>query len=633
MCHFTAWTNVLCKSLACMLLALSAIAADGMPKTAKTYSPPVAADYPQRVFWGDLHLHTRHSADAYGFGTQAISMADAYRFARGQELTTSTGQRARLRRPLDFLAITDHAEYLGAYYHTDAGHTESGAGDLAVTPLAKRWAEFLKSGEDIKLLREFVTALTQQSPDLTLPESYYRYVWSEVTQVADEYNDPGNFTALIGYEWSSQPGGNNLHRVVIYRDDAATVSQLTPFSAQDSKDPEDLWAALQRYETSTGGRAMAIPHNGNLSNGLMFAEKTLKGEPLIASYAKRRARWGPVVEVTQVKCDGEAHPTLSPTDEFANYENWDQFNIMMIEPKQPWMLRTEYARSALGVGLQQQRKTGANPFQFGMVGATDSHTGMSTTNEDNFFGKFPSSEPSAERMFASMAPTVDIPARNWSLAASGLTGVWARENTRESLFDALARREVYATTGTRISVRLFGGWDYQARDVLRADYVRIGYSRGVPMGGELSAAPSGRSPGFMVAAAKDPDGANLDRIQIIKGWIDAENKVHEKIYDIALADGRQVNLETGKAPPVGNTVDIAEPSYTNAIGDPGLATVWVDPDFDPQNPAFYYARVIEIPTPRWTAYDAGFFKRAPPEGVPMTTTKRAYTSPIWYQPD
>jgi hypothetical protein len=420
--------------------------------------------------------------------------------------------------------------------------------------------------------------------------------------------------------------------VVIFRDGADKASAVLPFSTQDSNDPEQLWEALRGYEATTTGRILAIPHNGNLSNGMMFAETRLSGEPMTPEYARRRARWEPLVEVTQVKGDGETHPLLAPTDEFANFERWDKYNIMMTQKKEPWMLRTEYARSALGNGLSLERQLGANPFKFGMVGGTDSHTGMSTTTEDNFFGKFPSSEPSSDRAFTTMAPSIDIPSLNWSLVASGLTGVWAHENTRESIFDAMARREVYATTGTRIVVRMFGGWNYPADAAGRHDFVNIGYSGGVPMGGELSAAPKGAAPRFIIVAMKDPDEANLDRIQIVKGWLDRDNKPHDRVYDAALSDGRKTDLRTGKVPPVGSTVNIANATYTNTTGDPMIATVWEDPDFDRTQPAFYYARVLEIPTPRWTAYDAAFFKTQMPPDVPMTTTKRAYTSPIWYQP-
>jgi hypothetical protein len=613
---------------ASFLLAAVAVHGAAAAESARAYSPAVAHEHPRRVLFGDLHLHTQHSADAFSLGTQTVSMIDAYDFARGQTITTATGQRARLRRPLDFLAITDHAEYLSAF-HDVAEHLDL----VSDTDLGRRWAALLEQDQDQKLIGEMVRLYADKSPELVLPESYRRFAWTEVARTADRYNAPGVFTTLIGYEWTSTVQGNNLHRVVIFADDATRATQQLPFSVQDSDDPEDLWSALEQYERRTGGHVLAIPHNGNLSNGLMFAESTFDGSPMSADYAHRRARWEPLAEVTQVKGDGETHPALSPTDEFADFERWDEFNITMTARNEPWMLKYEYARSALGLGLALERQLGANPFRFGMVGGTDSHTGMTTTTEDNFFGKFPSSEPSRDRMAGTMAPMLDIPSPNWSLVASGLTGVWAMENTRASVFEALKRREVYATTGTRIRVRFFGSWDFPADAATRPEYATIGYERGVPMGGELAAAPAGARPNFIAVAAKDPDEANLDRIQIVKVWIDRAGAQHERIFDVALSDGRKVDRRTGKAPSVGTTVDIPTATYRNTIGDPELSSLWSDPEFDPALPALYYVRVIEIPTPRWTAHDAAKFGVAPPEGAPLTTTKRAYTSPIWYRPD
>lgn len=614
--------------LAILMVMLSPVTVPAGPmEDDRQYSPPVANDYPQRVYWGDTHLHTNYSADSYSYGTQSLSPAEAYQFARGRALTSETGWRVQLKRPLDFLAVTDHAEYLGGFLYADAGDEE-----LLRTELGRRWRDILERGEDIELIREIVVAFNQGKEGKQLPEAFRRRIWKEVTRTADDYNEPGRFTTLIGYEWTSQIDGNNLHRVVLYKDDAETASSLLPFSALDSRDPEDLWRFLADYEAKTGGQILAIPHNPNVSNGMMFAAATLSGDPLSADYARRRSRWEPLLEVTQVKGDSETHPILSPTDEFADYQRWDQANIMMNQKKEPWMLPTEYARSALQLGLQHGERLGVNPFKFGMVGGTDSHTSLSTTTSDNYFGKFPNSEPSAERMFTLMAPNIDIPSDNWRLGVSGLAAVWARDNTREALFEAMQRRETYATTGTRIQVRFFGGWDFEADTVHRADYAKVGYERGVPMGGTLATPPEGAAPVFMVTASRDPEEANLDRVQIIKGWIDERGERQEKIYDVALADGREVDPETGKAPPVGNTVNVADATYSNSIGDPHLAAVWTDPDFDPQRPAVYYVRVIEIPTPRWTAYDAAFFGTQPPPEVPMVTTNRAYTSPIWYEP-
>jgi hypothetical protein len=459
-----------------------------------------------------------------------------------------------------------------------------------------------------------------------------RSVWERVVDVASEYNEPGKFTAFNGYEWSSTTDGNNLHRVVIYRDGPDRVKQLLPFSAFDSQDPEQLWAFMAGYEEKTGGRILAIPHNPNLSNGVMFAE-TVKGRRMNRDYAERRARWEPLLEVTQMKGDSEAHPLLSPEDEFANFETWDVANINGV-PKDDWMLKYEYARSALRLGIQLEEKLGANPFKFGMIGSSDTHTSMSTTREDNYFGKLPHYEPSAKRSedvilrdIVDKTPVI----YTWETSASGLVAAWARENTRESLFDALQRKEVYATTGSRITVRVFAGWDFEADEVERQDFARQGYARGVPMGGDLKKARKGKAPTLMIRALRDPDNANLDRVQVIKGWVDKKGKTHERIYDVACSDDRKV-VKRRCNKPVGSTVNVANASYTNTIGDPLLTAYWKDPDFDSKQSAFYYVRVIEIPKPRWTAYDAKFFKVKMPKEVPMTVQDRAYTSPVWYTP-
>ena len=589
---------------------------------ADAYSPGVGQDFPRNVYWGDTHLHTRNSADAYNLGNTKLTPDDAYRFARGEQLVADNGMPVRLRRPLDFLVVTDHAEYLGAYYRYLDGDPL-----VAATEVGKRWSKYATARDRFW---DFVMALREPGTYTPIPGPVQRDIWLEdVVEVSERNNEAGVFTAFTGYEWSSNEGGNNLHRVVIFKDGADKTSRVVPYTADESSDPEDLWDALAAYERDTGGEAFAIPHNGNLSNGLMFADETLSGEPLDRSYAERRSRWEPLYEVTQIKGDGETHPLLSPSDEFADYETWDQGNIAMTADKEEWMLAHEYARSALKAGLGFESRLGANPFRFGMIGSTDSHTSLATAAEDNFFGKFPESLPGPERFSNALAGEMW---ENWRIVASGYAGVWARENTRESLFDAMRRREVYATTGSRMVVRFFAGWEFQETDLHQPDYVEIGYSKGVPMGGVLGRAPAGAAPAFIASAAKDPEGANLDRIQIIKGWRDVSGALHEKVYDIALSDGRAQDGRAGKAPSVGSTVDVGNASYTNTIGDPILSVVWKDPDFDAELAAFYYARVIEIPTPRWTAFDAKFFKTQMPEYVPMITQERAYTSAVWYSP-
>jgi len=434
------------------------------------------------------------------------------------------------------------------------------------------------------------------------------------------------------------PGGNNLHRVVIFRDGADRVSRVLPMSQFDSTDPEELWKYLMVYEEKTGGRALGIPHNGNLSNGLMFAVETRKGQRFDRAYAERRNRFEPLVEVTQPKGDGETHPLLTPTDEFAAFERWDQGNVGGTAVKEPGMHQYEYARSALKLGLRLEQQLGVNPFKFGMIGSTDTHTALSTTEEENYFGKIASVEPNAHRF---EHPAIRYPQNPkntilaWQLQAAGLAAVWARENTRESIWDALERKEVYGTTGSRPTVRFFGGWSFEPQDAKVRRPATVGYRKGVPMGGDLPVPQgelAGRSPTFLVAAAKDPYNGNLDRIQIIKGWLDGKGELQEKVYDVAWSGERKPDPKTGKLPPVGNTVDVANATWTNTIGSPELIAVWKDPAFDSGQRAFYYARVIEIPTPRWTAYDAKHFGIKMPPEVTMITQERAYTSPIWYTP-
>ncbi|MFZ9004310.1 MAG: DUF3604 domain-containing protein, partial [Robiginitalea sp.] len=352
------------------------------------------------------------------------------------------------------------------------------------------------------------------------------------------------------------------------------------------------------------------------------------------AYAETRLKWEPLYEATQIKGDGETHPFLSPNDEFADYETWDQGNLDLSVPKQDAMLQYEYARTALQTGLQLEQKIGANPYKFGMIGSTDSHTGLATAQEDNFFGKHAGTEPSAQRYQHPMAKTANGSYESWEMVGSGLAAVWARENTREALFDAMMRKETYATTGSRMLVRFFGGWDFTAADAMNRLPADVGYVKGVPMGGDLPAAPGANAaPTFLVAALKDPLSGNLDRIQIVKGWVDTGGNRQEKVYDVVWGDAdKRKPGRNGKLPAVGNTVNVKEATWTNTIGDPELIGVWKDPDFDPELPAVYYARVMEIPTPRWTAYDAKIYGITMPKEAEMTTQERAYTSPIWYSP-
>ncbi len=601
-----------------------------------SYSPYAGRNFPTRVFWGDTHLHTGMSMDAGSFGAR-LTPEDAHRFARGEELVSSTGIPVKLSRPLDFLVVADHSDNMGFFPRLYAGEPE-----MLADPTGRRWYEMIQAGgqQGVQAAVEIIQSLTNNNfPEalLIVPGTEaYRSAWEETIDAAEAYNDPGTYTALHGYEWTSTTGGMNLHRVVILRDGAAAARQVLPFTTLDemgSDNPRDLWRWLATYEDKTGGSALAIAHNGNMSNGIMFPViESFTGQRIDAEYAETRARWEPLYEVTQIKGDGETHPFLSSTDEFADYETWDQGNLDLTEPKEDEMLQFEYARSALGIGLQMERELGTNPYKFGMIGSTDSHTGLATAAEENFFGKHSGSEPSPERWEHPMARVGDAEYAGWSVAASGLAGVWARENTREAIFDAMMRKETYATTGPRMLVRFFGGWEFSEADASRRLPADIGYLKGVPMGADLPVRPNGAgAPTFLVAALKDPYNGNLDRIQIVKVWVDSNGDRHERVHDVVWSGDRQPGAD-GTLPPVGNTVDVAAATWTNSIGAPELIATWEDPDFDASEPAAYYARVLEIPTPRWTAYEAARYGITMDDEVPMVTQERAYTSPIWYDP-
>ena len=610
-------------------------ALEGAFKPQQHFSPYAGRNFPTQVYFGDTHLHTGMSMDAGAFGAR-LTPEDAYRFARGEELISSTGLAVRLSAPLDFLVVADHSDNMGFFPRLFAGDPA-----LLADPTGKRWYDMVQKGgqHGVKAAVEIIVAFSQGKfpPALaSLPGSQaYRSAWETAIKAAEKYNDPGKFTAFIGYEWTSNTKGNNLHRVVIFRDGGNKASMIEPYTTlkpQGSDNPRDLWKWLEAYEKKTGGRILALGHNGNLSNGIMFPiVDSFTGKPLDRAYAETRMRWEPLYEVTQIKGDGEAHPYLSPNDEFADYETWAKGNLDLSVPKKDSMLQYEYAREALKIGLALEQKLGVNPYKFGMVGSTDSHTGLATAEEDNFFGKHSGAEPSPKRWEHPMAKVGDAEYEGWSMVASGLAAVWATENTREAIWDAMKRKETYATTGSRLMVRFFGGYDFVPDHAKSRTPATIGYKLGVTMGGDLMKAPAGKVPTFLVAALKDPIGGNLDRIQIVKGWVDASGARKEKVYDVVWAGDRKPGAD-GKLPPVGSTVDVANATWTNTIGAPELITVWKDPDFDPKLRAFYYARVIEIPTPRWTAYDAKRFGVKMPKEVPMITQERAYTSPIWYTP-
>jgi hypothetical protein len=604
----------------------------------KAYSPYAQRSFPDKLLWGDTHLHTGLSMDAGLFGAR-LGLEEAYRFARGEEVTASSGQPAKLSRPLDWLVIADHSDGMGFFNDLAAGEP-----NIIKYDQAKSWYEGLQKGGEASAAAalDLITTFAQGEIDPEMMAEYspggktYRSIWEHVIDAAEQFNEPGKFTALIGFEWTSLVKGNNLHRNVIFRDGADKAGQIVPYTTQEpigSTDPLDLYAWLENYEAKTGGSALALAHNGNLSNGIMFpVDAQYTGRKLDETYVMQRAKWEPMYEATQIKGDGEAHPFLSPDDSFADYETWDAGNLDLSEAKTNEMLRHEYAREALKNGLMLEKRLGTNPYKFGMVGSTDSHTALSTAEEDNFFGKASNVEPKPERMFHPFAKSENGVFEGYELVASGYAAVWAEENTRASIFDAMERKEVYATTGPRMMVRFFGGWDFGPEDLNSRQPAFRGYEKGVPMGGDMRARSSGGAPQFMVYALRDPIGANLDRIQIVKGWLDADGKTQEKVYDVAWSDGRTPDAD-GNVPAVGSTVDIAAANWTNTIGASELATIWEDPDFDPTQPAFYYARILEIPTPRWIVYDAFRFGVDIPEGAETEHQDRAYTSPIWYTPE
>ena len=642
-------TRITVTALALLGLSLTMLAAPEDPSTdlgtldqktaekvqkKRAYSPYADRKYPTRPFFGDTHLHTAFSADAGAFGCR-LNPRDAYRFARGEQIMASSGQPAKLSRPLDFLVVADHSDQMGFFPDLFAGKPE-----ILAEPMGRKWYDMIQAGQGGLAAMEIIGQFAQG----TFPKALiyapgtraYRGAWQETIAAAETYNEPGRFTAFIGYEWTSLDKGNNLHRNVIFRDNGDRALQVEPFTCVPplgSNNPIELWKWMDAYEKKTGGSVLAIAHNGNLSNGTMFPIVEAFGKAIDREYAEQRAKWERLYEATQTKGDGESHPFLSPNDEFADFETWDKGNLDGSQAKTKPMLEFEYARSALKNGLKLEAKLGVNPYKFGLVGSSDAHTGLSALEEDNFFGKTTPQEPSPERMhavFMNNAKT-GVKIMDWEVSSSGYAAVWAEENTRASLWDAMQRKETYATTGPRMIVRFFGGWDFEKADAETRSPAEAGYTKGVPMGGDLSNAPAGKSPTFLVAALRDPIGANLDRVQVIKGWVDAKGEVQEKVYDVAWSGDRKPDAK-GKLPSVGTTVDVENATWTNTIGAPELITVWKDPEFDAKLRAFYYVRVLEIPTPRWTTYLAVANRLPVPTSVPAAIQERAWTSPIYYKP-
>jgi hypothetical protein len=603
-----------------------------------SYSPYAARELgdgeaPSRLLWGDTHLHTGMSFDAGAFGNR-LGPEDAYRFARGEELVSSSGMPVKLSRPLDYLVVADHSDNMGFFPDLFAGKP-----NILADPQGKEYYERIQAGDGVAVALELIKLFSQgklpESLQYTPDSAPFKSAWKEAIDAAEKYNDPGNFTAFIGFEWTSLVRGANMHRVVVYRDGADKASQLLAYTTTPpfgSPNPRDLWKWLTTYEEKTRGDVLAIAHNGNLSNGIMFPlDAQWDGTILDATYVTQRSKWERLYETTQIKGDGETHPFLSPNDEFADYETWAFGNLDLSEAKTDDMLAGEYAREALKRGLLIEQRLGTNPYKFGQIGSTDSHTALATAQEDNFFGKHTGTEPEPHRMEHVVIQSDKARIMGWQQVASGLAAVWATENSREAIFDAMERRETYATTGSRLAVRFFGGWGFTPADLDSRTPALAGYKRGVPMGADLPPRGAAKAPSFLVYALRDPIGGNLDRIQIVKGWLDAQGTTHEKVYDVAWSDDRRPGAD-GTLPPVGNTVNAEKATFTNTIGATDLGAVWTDPEFDPSQKAFYYARVIEIPTPRWSTYDAFRFGVPIPEGAPVSTQERAYTSPIWYTP-
>ncbi|MFT6510091.1 MAG: hypothetical protein ACJAVO_002362 [Parvibaculaceae bacterium] len=618
-----------------------------------------------QLLWGDTHLHTSYSTDAFMAGNRSADPDTAYRVAKGEPIIHPFNRsRVQLIRPLDFLVVADHAEFFGilnSIYGNNPDQTNSPFWErwrsafylnrlraaiedpeAAVAVFRKRLAspEKAKSTDntasnDAKMTKKakpgFVGFISTDAATAITSA-----MWEDSVSAAEKHNEPGKFSALIGWEWSQARNSASLHRVVLSTMDGPTAAGIDPIGAHEAPYPEDLWAGLEKLTNQTGAQFLAIPHNSNLSKGYMFANTTLRGEEITAQYATTRAEWEPLVEATQTKGDSETHPNLSPDDEFANFERFDFYNRHSPNRLGYKAGKGDFIRPALKRGLEIEQRVGVNPYKFGMVGSTDSHTSISSAEETNFWGKMAVDSIPENKRDKVDPDTGYISGKDnvngWTMSASGRAAVWATENTRQSIFDAMKRKETYATTGPRMSVRLFGGWEFDPSVVDAQNIAEIGYASGVPMGGDLTAAPEGGAPQFLVRAVKDPLDGNLDRVQIIKGWLDENNVSQEKIFDIVWSDGRTFGAD-GKLPAVGNTVNLKTGAVENSIGAPELTTLWSDPEFDPNQRAFYYVRVLQIPTIRHSQLDAtALGMQAPPYEGPPTIQERAYSSPIWYTP-
>jgi hypothetical protein len=573
-----------------------------------------------RVYWGDLHIHTSLSSDAFTMGVRAVP-DDVYRFAKGLTIQHGAGYPVTISRPLDFAAVTDHAEYLGQARLSglDVPTTRQRLGDLLADEnrltVTQSWWEIMS------LIRDNGFKLTLEGVDSAINRS----AWQEIVAAAEQHYEPGVFTTFPGWEWSADAGdvGTHLHRNVIY---GSSDLPGIPFSSIDGETPPELWTFL-RSEREKGRRVMAIPHNPNLSEGLAYRVASETGERIDRLSPEDRSDLEPISEILQIKGSSETHPLLSSLDEFADFE------IAGTVPGREMTLTSVkggYARDALRSGISMAHNEGFNPLKFGVIGSSDSHNATSPSDEKGYTGKLPMMDGSAGLRTGAAGLALDklTPARQWG--SGGLAGVWAPENTREALFDALQRRETFATSGPRLVVSFFGGWRFPKDTATAVAFDAIARANGVPMGGALPPAAGAMAPEFVVVAQRDPVGANLDRIQMIKGWVDGDGQSHEVIYDLAWSDARAVDPVSGRVLPVGSSVDAVTATYDNTLGSPQLSAQWRDPDFDAGQEAFYYVRALEIPTPRWSTFDAVQLQREPM--APVSIQERAISSAIWYQP-
>lgn len=608
----------------------------------------LAVAEPNEVYFGDTHLHTALSFDAFLRLNRSADPDTAYRWAKGLPVIHPYSRsRVQINTPLDFLVVADHAESMGVL-NAIHGNTFDEP-EASVFRKIKVWviSKFMNyTMRDEESSGNFYKEVMAKKPIGTSPDPVKNQVsrasersplgdtsvvegsaWKQTIKAAEQHYEPGKFTSLIGWEWTSTPTGANLHRVIFTPDGAGKASQFLPFGSDQSEYPEDLWRWLEATQLQTGTRFVSIPHNPNVSKGYMFAETSLEGKPITADYARRRMSWEPVTEVTQIKGDSETHPSLSPLDPFADFERYSFY--LQAYPEGYQASEADFARSALKRGLAISQKIGVNPFKFGMIGSTDSHTGLASPEEANFWGKMANDSVPEKKNSGGFISKDN--ATGWDMSASGLAAVWANENNREEIYAAFQRKEVYATTGPRLRLRLFAGWEFSEQDLEFENLGSVGYRKGVPMGGDLSRADVDTPLQLMIRATKDPKGANLDRVQVVKGWVDASGEKFERVYNVAWSGSRKIDA-TGKLAAIGNTVDLKTASYSNSIGNEELSVIWADPDFKQEQSAFYYVRVLQIPTPRHSLYDAVALQETLPGGVPAFIQERAYTSPVWYTP-